>query len=50
MLLTLLPKWATATKANATSIQHAQGTIMFWPTFLRIEWLVSWAAQGAVEL
>ena len=50
MLLTLLPKRATAAKVNTTSIQHAQRAIVFGSALLRIEGLVSRAAQGAVGL
>ena len=50
MLLTLLPKRATAAKANTTSIQHAQRAIVFGSALLRIERLGSLAAQGAVGL
>ena len=48
--LTLFAQRTGAAMANAGGIQHAQGAVTFWPTFLHKERMACWAAQRPIGL
>ncbi len=48
--LTLFAQQTGAAVANAGGIQHAQGAVTFWPTFLHKERMACWAAQRPIGL
>ena len=48
--LTLFAQRTGAAMANAGGIQHAQGAVAFWPTFLHEERMACWAAQRPIGL